>query len=108
MSESTDPERSPFYAMPLCPHRIQFDCQQCRFAASPVLEGRDIFDWAVRVDELTAQVDELTAQVLEYEHALEHVIDCGSCEQCMRLVQSALDGLGRADFRQLVEWRKDV
>lgn len=22
--------RSPFYGMPLCAHRIQFDCEQCR------------------------------------------------------------------------------
>lgn len=101
MAEPIDHNRSPFHGMPLCPHRIQFDCQQCRFANGPVLEGKDIFDWA-------AVVDELTAQVLEYEHALQHVIDCGSCEQCMRLVQSALDGLGREDFCQLVEWRKDV
>lgn len=48
---------------------------------------------------------ELRAQVLEYEHALEHVADCTTCDDCKRLVQSALDGLGREDFKECVEWR---
>lgn len=64
MTEPTDPNRSPFYGMPLCPHRIQFDCQQCRLTNGPVLEGNDIFDWATMVDELTALLTRAT-DVLE-------------------------------------------
>lgn len=28
--EHGDPDRSPFYGMPLCPHKIQFDCDICK------------------------------------------------------------------------------
>lgn len=42
--------------------------------------------------------ENLKAKILEYEHALEHVIDCGSCGDCTRLSQSALDGASRKDF----------
>lgn len=48
---------------------------------------------------------ELQAQILEYEHALQHVVYCKSCNDCERLAQSALDGLGRQDFRDSIEWR---
>lgn len=48
----------------------------------------------------------LKAQILEYEHALEHVIECASCEQCDRLAQSALDGVNRKEFLDIVRWKK--
>lgn len=50
----------------------------------------------------------LRAQILEYEHALEHVIDCGSCEQCTRLAQSALDGISRKDFLDAINWHDEA
>lgn len=51
-------------------------------------------------DELMA----LRAQILEYEHALDHVIECGACEDCKSLSQSALNGGSREDFLEIVVW----
>lgn len=51
---------------------------------------------------------ELLAKVLEYEHALEHVIqkdhhDPSACLGCQRLSQSALEGVNRDDFREIAQ-----
>lgn len=44
----------------------------------------------------------LKATLLEYQHALEHVIKCGSCEDCKVLAQSALDGVNREMCLEMV------
>lgn len=51
---------------------------------------------------------ELLAKVLEYEHALQHAVDPHpveepACAQCQTLCQSALDGVNRADFRDIAQ-----
>lgn len=61
------------------------------------------------LDVLWPEIIKLLAKILEYEHALEHVadrkthIDYGMtfCEDCIKLAQSALDGVNRADFEEI-------
>lgn len=48
----------------------------------------------------------LKAEIEEYKHALQHVIQCGSCEQCSNLVESALNGVNRKEFLQTVLWHE--
>lgn len=47
---------------------------------------------------MSEQNRDAVAEILELRHALEHVIECGSCDDCVRLGNSALQGAGRADF----------
>lgn len=58
------------------------------------------------VDELHGRVVELLARVLEYEHALEHVVQPDhhsptACTDCQGLAQSALDGVNREGFTEI-------
>jgi hypothetical protein len=45
---------------------------------------------------------DLEAENAEYEHALEEVVACGKCEDCKTVAQSALDGLNREDFLDMI------
>lgn len=57
---------------------------------------------------MTESTTDLLAKIAEYEHALEHIAEDSefhrpaACEDCQRLARSALDGVNRADFREIV------
>lgn len=58
------------------------------------------------MDEMHGRLLELLAKVLEYEHALEHVVQPdhhhpAACEGCQRLARSALDGDNREGFTEI-------
>lgn len=70
------------------------------FGGPTKIATHPMFEAPVR--ELVAKAnrtENLEAEVLELRHALEHVVECGTCGDCVRLAQGALDGIGREDFR---------
>lgn len=68
------------------------------------------WDVADALEAIWPEVVELLAKIGEYEHALYHELEHGMdpnpddiyCTDCRSLAQSALDGVNRADFREMI------
>lgn len=85
------------YAIPCACATLGCDGWQMLHTKDP-LDEIDMRMLGVRAESHLASDVQARATILEYEHALEHVVDCGKCGDCVILVRGALQGINRADF----------